>query len=54
MQRSQGVVHVTREDGLTRELSAAGEWEWRNPGSTFLVRNMGNASVIVAINEARE
>ena len=54
VQRSQGVVHITREDGLTRELSAAGEWEWRNPGSTFLVRNMGNASVIVAINEARE
>jgi len=54
VQRSEGVVHITREDGLTHELNAAGEWEWRNPGSTFLIRNMGNTSVIVAINEARE
>ncbi|NKB32484.1 MAG: hypothetical protein GKR91_05240 [Pseudomonadales bacterium] len=54
VQGSAGLVHVTRDDGLTRELDAAGEWEWRTPGSSFLVRNMGNAPVIVAINEGRE
>ena len=54
IQGSDGLVHVTREDGMTRELDAAGKWEWRTPGSTFLVRNMGNSSVIVAINEGRE
>ena len=54
VQGSDGVVHVTREDGLTRELDSAGEWEWRQPGSTFMVKNMGNLPVIVAINEGRE
>jgi len=54
VQRTEGVVHITREDGLSRELDAAGKWEWRTPGSSFMVRNMGNTPVIVAINEARE
>ena len=54
VQGSDGVVHVTREDGLTRELDSAGEWEWRQPGSPFIVKNMGNLPVIVAINEGRE
>lgn len=54
VQGSEGLVHVTREDGLTRELDSAGDWEWRKPGVSFLVRNMGNESVIVAINEGRE
>jgi len=54
VQRTEGTVHITREDGLTRELDAAGEWEWRQPGSAFMVRNMGNSSVLVAINEGRE
>ena len=54
VQGSAGIVHVTRKDGLTRELKAAGEWEWREPGSPFIVKNMGNSSVIVAINEGRE
>ena len=54
VQASAGLVHVTRNDGLTRELNAAGEWAWRMPGSSFLVRNMGNSPVVVAINEGRE
>ena len=54
IQGSQGVVHVTREDGITRELDSAGEWEWRYPGSPFMVKNMSNLPVIVAINEGRE
>ena len=54
VQGSAGLVHVTREDGLDRELDSAGDWEWRKPGSSFLVKNMGSAPVIVAINEGRE
>ena len=54
VQGSAGIVHVTRVDGLTRELDSAGEWEWRKPGSPFTVKNMGNLPVIVAINEGRE
>jgi len=54
IQGSAGIVHVTREDGLTRELDSAGKWEWRKPGSPFTVKNMGNLPVIVTINEGRE
>jgi len=54
VQGSSGVVHVTREDGLARELDSAGDWEWRKPGSPFLVKNMGTSRVVVAINEGRE
>tara|TARA_B100000686_G_scaffold317999_1_gene367257 strand:- start:39 stop:743 length:705 start_codon:yes stop_codon:yes gene_type:complete len=54
VQGSAGLVHITREDGLTRELDSAGDWEWRKPGSSFLVKNMGSSTVVVAINEARE
>ena len=54
VQGSPGIVHVTREDGFARELDSAGDWEWRKPGSPFLVKNMGSSRVIVAINEGRE
>lgn len=54
VQRTEGVVHITREDGLTRELNAPGQWEWRHPGAAFMVRNMGNSPISVAINEGRE
>ena len=54
VQGSAGVIHITREDGLTRELDSAGNWEWREPGSPFIVKNMGDLPVIVAINEGRQ
>ena len=54
VQGSSGLVHVTREDGVDRELASAGDWAWRKPGSSFLVKNMGSSPVIVAINEGRE
>ena len=38
----------------TRELDSARDWEWRQPGSPFMVKNMGNLPVIVTINEGRE
>jgi hypothetical protein len=49
----EGLVHVTREDGITSELASMGSWAWRNARSSYQVRNMGNSPVKVAINEAR-
>jgi quercetin dioxygenase-like cupin family protein len=54
VQGSDGLVHVTREDGITDELDAPGDWAWRQPDSPFRLRNMGRSSVVVAINEGRQ
>jgi hypothetical protein len=53
VQVSEGLVHVTREDGITSELASMGSWAWRNARSTYLVRNVGTAPVKIVINEAR-
>lgn len=53
VQTSEGVVHVTRADGVTSELSAMGHWAWRNAGSGYRVRNVGASPVKIAIGEAR-
>jgi hypothetical protein len=53
VQVGEGLVHVTREDGLTTELTAMGTWAWRNARSTYQVRNIGAAPVKIVINEAR-
>ena len=48
-----GLVHVTREDGITSELNTMGRFAWRDARSTYQVRNVGTVPVKVAINEAR-
>jgi quercetin dioxygenase-like cupin family protein len=53
VQTGDGLLHVTREDGLTTELVAMGSWAWRNAGSTYQVRNMGTTPVKITISEAR-
>jgi quercetin dioxygenase-like cupin family protein len=53
IQTRQGKVYVSREDGITVELSAMGDWAWRDANSAFKLTNPGNASVEVVINEAR-
>lgn len=53
VQVSEGLVHVTRVDGITEELNAIGKWAWRDPGSPFLVRNIGSGPVAVVVNEGR-
>ncbi len=53
VQVGEGLAHVTREDGLTTELTAMGSWVWRNARSTYQVRNVGTAPVKIVINEAR-
>jgi len=53
VQVSDGTVHVTREDGITNELTAMGQWAWRNEGAKYQVRNVGTVPVKIVINEAR-
>jgi hypothetical protein len=50
---SDGLVHVTREDGITSELTAMGNWAWRKAGSPYQMRNLGKSPVKLVINEAR-
>lgn len=53
IQVSEGTVHVSREDGLTAELTAMGDWAWRNEGSSYTITNRGRQPVDVVVNEAR-
>lgn len=53
VQVSDGLTHVTRADGITRELTAMGDWAARAANSPYQVKNMGSAPVELVINEAR-
>ena len=53
VQTGEGLLHVTREDGITSELVSMGSWAWRNARSTYQVRNVGTIPVKITISEAR-
>ncbi len=53
VQVTSGKVHVTREDGITAELLAMGDWAWRDAQSPYKIVNRGDTAVEVVINEAR-
>lgn len=53
VQVSEGLTHVTRDDGITSELTANGGWAWREPHSAYQIKNMGTVPVELVINEAR-
>lgn len=53
IQVGEGTVHVSREDGLTAELTAMGDWAWRNENSSYTITNRGRQPVDVVVNEAR-
>lgn len=53
IQVTEGTVHVSRDDGITTELTSMGDWAWREEGSSFTLSNMGNTAVDVVVNEAR-
>lgn len=53
VQVTEGLVHVSREDGITAELDAMGDWAWRDTGSPYRVSNVSDSPVTVVINEAR-
>lgn len=50
---SEGQAHVSREDGVTRELAHAGEWAWREQDSTYQITNVGDTPVAITVNEGR-
>jgi hypothetical protein len=53
VQTGEGLLHVTREDGITSELNSMGSWAWRDANSTYQIRNKGTTAVKVTISEAR-
>lgn len=53
VQVSEGKVHVTRSDGITKELLAMGEWAWRDGASPYKIINQGSEAVELVVNEAR-
>lgn len=53
VQAGDGLVHVTREDGITSELTGMGGWAWRNAKSTYQIHNKGGSPVKINISEAR-
>ncbi len=50
---TEGIAHVSREDGITRELSHPSDWAWRDAGSSYQITNMGDSKIIVSISEGR-
>ena len=52
-QATPGLVHVTRDDGITSELDAPGDWAWQKTNVGYMVKNAGNSAVTVVINEGR-
>lgn len=53
VQVTEGKTHVTRADGITRELTQMGDWAWRDQESAYQIRNAGDTPVTVVVNEAR-
>lgn len=53
VQVSDGLTHVTREDGITAELAGEGDWAWRDPGSPYAIHNVGEEPVSIVVHEAR-
>lgn len=53
IQTTDGLLHVTRADGITAELSQQAHWAWREAGSQYQVKNMGTQAVSFVVNEAR-
>jgi quercetin dioxygenase-like cupin family protein len=52
VQVSEGLLHVSRADGITSELKAAGDWAWRTAGQPYQIHNKTDSPVAVVINEA--
>jgi len=47
------LLHVTREDGITKELDKPGDWAWRAAGSGYQISNVGDTPCAVVVNESR-
>jgi len=53
VQVSDGLLHVTRGDGVTQELDQRADWAWHKPGTAYIVTNAGTAPASFVINEGR-
>ncbi len=53
IQVADGLLHVTRGDGITTELDARADWAWHKANQSFVVRNVGRVASAVVINEGR-
>jgi hypothetical protein len=53
IQVTDGLVHVTRDDGITSELDARADWVWHDANESFSVRNVGRVPTAVVVNEGR-
>lgn len=53
VQATEGKVHVTRSDGITRELTAMGDWAWRDEKTPYKIINRSSEAIEVVVNEAR-
>ena len=53
MQVTEGIVHVSRADGITAELARMGDWAYREAGSSYRIQNVGESPVDVVVNEVR-
>ncbi|MDX1490309.1 MAG: hypothetical protein R3332_03420 [Pseudohongiellaceae bacterium] len=53
VQVTEGISHVTREDGITAEFTGMGSWTWRDANSPFQIHNASSHDIEVVINEAR-
>lgn len=53
VQGSEGIAHVSREDGITRELAHPGDWAWREANSNYQISNVGDSPVAIIVNEGR-
>lgn len=53
VQVSDGLLHVSRADGITHELKAMGDWAWREAGASYQIHNRSAQPVSVVINEGK-
>ena len=53
VQVTDGLIHVTRSDGLTAELDSRADWVWREANEPYLIRNVGSIATAVVVNEGR-
>ncbi|MAV33658.1 MAG: hypothetical protein CL926_02620 [Deltaproteobacteria bacterium] len=52
-QVTPGVVHISREDGVKEELDRVGDWVWQNGDLAYTLKNVGNQSIAIVVNEGR-
>lgn len=53
VQVADGLVHVSRPDGITAELDHQADWEWRDANTPFQIHNAGQIATTVVVNEGR-